>query len=305
MIKYGFNLAYWFNEHNLNMHQALDEISLTGWSGVELVRNQPEFFYDDIDYFNKLIKLHNLEVTSFYCEFSLIYENKKNSEIESLKRKCDFLKNIGCDILLIDGGIKDLKKNNNEYYKIATENINEVGYIAKELGLKTSWHQHWGSMFDTYDSFEFLMNNTNPKLIGFCPDTAQLLLSNMDPVNAIKRYSSRINYIHFKDIIPNNFIINRVDIVNNLKKTDRESDRGFENYEYFMDKFLDNGAYHINSKYKFTEVGRGIIDFENICKIIKEIDYDGWIVVDQDYTEWSLRDSLDVNLKNIKYFMGQ
>jgi|GEM_PF-3480909 len=304
MIKYGFDVAYWFNEHNLDIHQALDDISITGWDGVELVRNELEFFYNDIDYFNKLLKLHNLEVTSFYCEFSLIYENKKISEIESMKRKCDFLKNIGCDILLIDGGIKNPEKNTKDIYKIAIENINDIGYIAKELGLKTSWHQHWGSMFDTNDSFEFLMENTDPKVIGFCPDTAQLFLSSMDPLTVIKKYGKRINYIHFKDIIPNNFVINRLDIIKGLKKTARDSDKGFENYEYFKNRFLDSGAYHINSEFKFTEVGRGIIDFENICKTVKDIGYDGWIVVDQDYTEWSKRESLDVNLKNIKYFMG-
>ena len=304
MIKYGFNLNYWFREHNLDLHLALDEISLSGWNGLELVRDQLEFFYDSEEYFSNLIKLHNLEVTSYYCEFSLIYKDKKSTEIESMKRKCDFLKKLGCDLLLIDGGAKDFTKNTKEYYKIAVDSINEVGFIAKELGFKTSWHQHWGSMFDTEDSFAFLMDNTDPRLIGFCPDTAQLLLSSIDPVKTIKKYIDRINYIHFKDITANNFIINRSDNINKLKKTARESDKGFENYEYFKDRFLDAGAYHINSAYKFTEVGRGMIDFENICKIIKENNYTGWIVVDQDYTEWSYKESLDVNLKNIKYFMS-
>ena len=214
---------------------------------------------------------------------------------------------MGCNILLIDGGIKDPMRNDKNYYDMAIKIINEIGNIAKDLGLKTSWHQHWGSMFDTEETLELLLDNTDLKTIGFCPDTAQLLISNIDPAKIIEKYKDRINYIHFKDVIPNNFLLNRENIVRKLEEVDEDEVKkgidGFPEYEYLISRFNDNGAYHINSKFKITEVGRGIIDFESICRIIKKIDYNGWIVVDQDYTEWPYRESLDVNLKNIKYFM--
>jgi len=120
----------------------------------------------------------------------------------------------------------------------------------------------------------------------------------------IEEYKDRINYIHFKDLLPSNFIINKKNVVDNLKRVARDSDRGFETFEYFADRFLDSGAYHTNSEYRFVEIGRGIIKFEEICKILKKRNYDGWIVVDQDYYEVSIRESLIVNLNNIKYFMS-
>ncbi|NQT67691.1 MAG: TIM barrel protein [Actinobacteria bacterium] len=306
MIKYSFNVNYWFfNDHmNLDMHEALDEISITGWQGVELSGEQLEVYYDDFDYFDKLIKLHNLEVSSYYTWLNLLNENFKYCDIEKAKRKCEFLSKLGCNILLLNGGDRDKLKSDKAHYKLAVKNINKIGQLAKSFGMKCTWHQHWGSMFETAEEFKFLMENTDPDLIGFCPDTAQLHISKIDPVAIIEEYKDRINYIHFKDLLPSNFIINRKNVVDNLKRVARDSDRGFEIFKYFADRFLDSGAYHTNSEYRFVEVGRGIIKFEEICKILKKRNYDGWIVVDQDYYEVSIRESLIVNLNNIKYFMS-
>lgn len=306
MIKYGFNVNFWFfnNYLNIDIHAALDEISLAGWQGVELSSDHLEVYYKDFDYFNKLINLHNLEVSSYYTWLNLLNENFKYCEIEKVKRKCEFLSKLGCKILLLNGGDRDKLKSDKIHYNLAVKNIDKIGQVANSFGMKCTWHQHWGTMFDTSEDFKFLMQNTDPDLIGFCPDTAQLYLSKIDPVKIIEEYKDRINYIHFKDLLPNNFIINRQNVTDNLEKVARDSDRGFiTTYEYHIDRFLDSGAYHINSEYRFVEVGRGIIKFEEICKILKKRNYDGWIIVDQDYKEVSIRESLDVNLKNIKYFM--
>lgn len=307
MIEYGFNLNFWFSKDSLSIdiNKALDEISLTGWDGVELLGDQLEIFYNDYEYFADLLKLHNLKISSYYSWLDTVNEDFKVFELDRIKRKCDFLKKLGCKILLIDGGARDPNKSNKKYYKIAVDLINEIGQISESFEMKCSWHMHWGSMFDSVEDFTYLMDNTDSSLIGFCPDTAQLFLSRMDPVKIIKKYSSRINYIHFKDIAPNNLllnILNNKDKASNIKQ--KISDGPFPKYKYLPDMYLDNGAYHINSKLKFTEVGRGIIDFGSICKEIREMNYIGWIVVDQDYTEWPFKESLDVNLKNIKYLMN-
>jgi len=251
------------------------------------------------------LRLHNLEITSYYSYLSLIYEERTIPETEKLKRKSDFLQKLNCQMILIDGGIKDPEKNSIDDYRLAVENVNNIGKVISEMGMKISWHQHWGSMFDTPETLYFLLDNTDPSIIGFCPDTAQLLISGIDPCKIFKKYKNRINYIHFKDVLPNNFLINRKDKVNNLNEIDNKNSDSFSRYIYTRDRFLDEGGYHINSKYKFTEVGRGIIDFENICSIINKNGYNGWIVVDQDYTEWPRMESLDVNLKNIKYFINR
>ena len=74
-----------------------------------------------------------------------------------------------------------------------------------------------------------------------------------------------------------------------------------EKYQYLEDRFLDDGCFHINSRHKITEIARGIIEFKPIVKLIKNINFNGWVVVDQDYTEYKTIESLDVNLKNLKY----
>ena len=36
--------------------------------------------------------------------------------------------------------------------------------------------------------------------IGFCPDTAHLVASGIDPVEAIERYGDRLQHVHLKDL---------------------------------------------------------------------------------------------------------
>jgi len=176
MIKYGFNINFWFSKDwlNIDIHKALDEISLTGWNGIELVREQLEIFYDDYKYFADLLNLHNLEVSSYYSWLNIIDNDSRVLDLDCVKRKCDFLKKLGCKILLIDGGTRDFNKSSSKDYELVVDFINEIGQIAKTFEMKCSWHVHRGSIFDRSEDFIYFMNNTDSGLIGLCPDTAQL-----------------------------------------------------------------------------------------------------------------------------------
>ena len=308
MIRFGYALTWnWVNDLGIDFHRALDEIVLTGWNGVEMNAGFLYYYLDHVEELKKLLKLHNLDLTTFYSHLSLTDEDDFKSELNTIKSKINLIKSFGADILLIDGGRKNPEGVSRKDYESAVEKIKRICELAHSNGLKPTWHIHWGTMFDREDIFEYLMKNTEKDSLYLCPDTAQLYISGMDPFKTIEEYQDRISYIHLKDIIENNFI-------NKYLKPDKEIEprnntlvplSSAGTYKYLEDRYLDNGAFHINSRYRITEIARGIIDFKPIVKLIKDMDYRGWIVVDQDYTGYRNMESLDVNLRNLKYLFGE
>jgi sugar phosphate isomerase/epimerase len=308
MIKYGYALTWnWVSDIGIDFHRALDEIALTGWNGVELNVGFLYYYLEHIDELEKLLKLHNLELTTFYSHLVLVDKEDFESDLNNVKSKINLIKKLGSDILLIDGGKKSRDGVNEKDYKLAVENIKKICAIAHSNSLKPTWHIHWGTIFDKEEIFEYLMENTINDRLYFCPDTAQLYISGMDPFKIIKKYKERISYIHFKDIEENSFI-NKY--LNPTEKIDPKNNTltplsSAGTYKYLKNSFLDDGGFHINSRYRFIEIARGLIDFKPIVKLIKDISYKGWIVVDQDYTGYRNTESLDVNLKNLKYLFEE
>ena len=127
--------------------------------------------------------------------------------------------------------------------------------VRKQLGLRTVFHHHCGGYVETPAEVAKLMELTDPSLLGLCLDMGHYAFGGGDPVEALKEYYNRIWHIHFKDLNP---------------RIDEEAAKN--NYDYF--KSVEEGL--------FCELGEGNVDFKSIVGILKEKDYDRWIVVEQD-----------------------
>lgn len=308
MIKFGYSMTWhWVSFFGADFHKFLDEISLSGWDGIEMNNDFLNYYLDHVDKLKKILKLHNLELITFYSHLALTDKNSIEAEINLVKRKIDLIKNLGADILLLDGGKKDPEGNTEKDYRFALGNIKKICELANSSNVKPTWHLHWGTMFDKEKYLDYLMEKTEKEGLYFCPDTAQLTICGMDPLNVMKKYKNRISYIHFKDIVENNFI-------NRYLKVNEEIDpknntlvplSSAGEYKYLENRYLDNGAFHINSKYRIIEVARGQIDFKPMVRLIKDIGFNGWVTVDQDYTGYMSAESLDVNLRNLKYLFEE
>ena len=305
MIKFGYAFVWnWVNVFGIDFHKALDEIALTGWDGVEC-SGFLHYYIEHIDDLKKILKLHNLEMGAFNSFLTLNDKDSFSAELGTIKGVAKMIKEMKSDILVLDGGIKraDLTQSD---YKFSVENIKEICEVAHSNNIKPTWHLHWGTMWDSQENFEYLMENTKDSGLYFCPDTAQLYMIGMDPLETMEKYKERISHIHFKDAIENEFINRYLKPTSEIDPTNNAlvplSSAG--TYRYLEDRYLDNGAFHINSKHRVIEVARGVIDFKPIVKLIKDINFNGWIVVDQDYTGYMSMESLDVNRKNLMYLFS-
>lgn len=79
--------------------------------------------------------------------------------------------------------------------------IRAIATVARdEFGVRAVIHPHAGGYIEFQDEIDRLADDIPPDVAGICLDTGHSYYAGMDPLDAMRRYWDRIDYIHFKDI---------------------------------------------------------------------------------------------------------
>ncbi len=269
-MKIGFGTQLWLRDHHFeNFHRMLDEMALIGLDGFEIAY---PFLLQDYEHrtneLRRLLELHDLEMATYYTGITFYDEEQRLRGMDTVRRKCHFSAELGTQVICIDGGRKRpgiSEVELDDQIKLIADSANALGTYAKACGLTLAWHQHWGSIFEVKAPFYRFMELTDPSLVKFCPDMGQLALGDFNVIETIRTFAERIAYVHYKDI----------------------SFAGRPHGELWPGGPTvpsDNGAYSVDSRGRWIELGRGILDFPAITEILLGVGFDGWIVDDFDYT---------------------
>lgn len=158
--------------------------------------------------------------------------------------------------------------------------IRALAERASKYGVRSVIHPHAGGYIEFEDEINKLLEDIPYETAGLCLDTGHLYYSKMDPVEWLRKCAERLDYIHFKDI--------DLDIYNQVMG---------ERIHFF----------DACGKGVMCPIGQGVIDYDSIHKLLKEINYHGYITIEQERdprnSDTSLRDvkqSVDY-LKNVGY----
>jgi len=137
-------------------------------------------------------------------------------------------------------------------------------HVAREVklrtGLSTVFHHHCAGFVERPDEIARLLDMTDPDVLGLVFDTGHYAYgsTNNDPsvvIEGLDRFAERIWYMHFKDCHP--------------EVADSARGRGWDYFEA-----VRRGV--------FCELGQGCVDFPAVLNWLRQRDYDGWVVVEQD-----------------------
>jgi inosose dehydratase len=140
-------------------------------------------------------------------------------------------------------------------WSVVGASIRRVAGAARELGLRCVFHHHAGTYVETPAEIETLLNEVAAEELGLCLDTGHYYYGGGDPVDAVRRYRSRVEYLHFKDVSP--------------AALDEVRREGLG--------FLDGVRRGV-----FCQLGRGGVNFPALKRELEELHYRGWAVVEQD-----------------------
>ena len=171
-------------------------------------------------------------------------------------------------LLSLKTGIKNLLANGGAIQLITSPRLSEedwqrmmnhirgIADAAKKWNVRAVVHPHAGGYIEFADEIDKVMEDLPAEVVGLCLDTGHLRYSQMDPVEWLRKYADRLDYIHFKDI--NEKVYNEV--LN-------EHIRFFEG--------CGKGA--------MCPIGTGMLDYPAIYKLLtEEINYNGYITIEQE-----------------------
>lgn len=176
---------------------AIRDIANVGYQGVEVFDGNLAEFADKAEELLSVLSETNTELVSVYTGANFIYDEILDDELYKIEQAATLAKKFGASRIVLGGGAKRPDGPKADDFKKVGRGLDMAADIARKHGLESSYHPHLGTISETLDGFHQIMDSCS---IGFCPDTAHLTLSGIDPVAAIDRYGDRLKHIHFKDV---------------------------------------------------------------------------------------------------------
>ncbi len=201
MIRLGYHPATFAGEGFDKLVASLTTVCAEGWDGLEYSARVLEPWFDRPGEVRALLDGADLVFSGLYHTCGFRDDAEVADWLDRGERLAGFCTAVGCGLILIDGGAKD-GGGGEEQIRRAAEGADEMGRLCARHGLTCSWHQHWGTIFEYEQPFERLMALTDPDLVRFTPDTAQLSLGDFDVPATVRRHADRTVYVHFKDLGP-------------------------------------------------------------------------------------------------------
>ena len=284
-IKLGIAPIAWTNDDMPDLgaentfRQCVSEMALAGFSGCEVGNKYPK----DVKELKKQLDMRGLSIANQWFSSFILTQPMEKVE-RDFAAQCEFLRAMGAKIIGASEQSYSIQgtdipvfegkyvMNSKEWEKLAA-GLNKLGKIAQSYGISLTYHHHMGTVVQTAEETDRLMEMTDPGLFSLLYDTGHLAYCGEDVTEVLKKHVGRVKHVHLKDIRP--------DVVNKVR-AERLS-------------FLQGVRAGT-----FTVPGDGAIDFAPVFDILDRAGYKGWMIVEAEQDP-AAADPLEYALKARKY----
>ena len=255
----------WFpdDEQQTPWSRCLDEIAEAGYEWTEL--GPYGYLPTDLPTLKKELEARQLKVSGTFA-MEDIEDPEAWPELDrQVEGACQSLSSLGAQyLILIDGIYTDLKSGRSnisptldeDEWKRLIDKAHSIASLTRDsYNIRTVFHPHAETHVEYEDQIERFMADTDPEVIGICLDTGHHAYCGGEPVSFYRRHHKRIEYLHLKNIDP--------------EVRGRVQEQGIP--------FADAVAQDM-----FVEPARGEVDFLAFRDALREFDFGGFAVVEQD-----------------------
>jgi inosose dehydratase len=257
----------------------LAEMAAAGYEGTEL---GPPGYLGEGDELRARLERHGLALTGGWCPVRFSEPEQLADDLASLSRTLDLFDAAGASDarpVLGDGGSDERRANpgrgepelGDAGWSRWAEGVRRAADTARARGYEPTLHPHTSTFVESPREIERAVELTD---VGLLVDTGHLLLGGSDPLEVLRRFGDRVNYVHVKDV--------RLDVVRQV--VDERADV-LEGWRRGM----------------FCELGAGDVDLPAFFDALRAAGYDGWVVVEQDRIprpDEELRESAEAQVRN-------
>lgn len=267
-VRLGIAPIGWTNDDlpelggDIPLERCLREARQAGYAGVEKGGKFP----NDPRLLRPVLAGHNLALVSGWFSGGLHESGNVEDEKGRIKAQLGLFLAMGCPVIVyaettgtvqgrLDTPVADRPTLRPDELRRYGEKLSRLADWLKAEGCPMTFHHHMGTVVETEADIDLLMEATDPASVGLLFDTGHLTFAGGDVPGTLRRHAARVNHVHAKNIRP--------EVLERLKR---------ERWSFL--KGVMEGV--------FTVPGDrgGCVDFREVARILKEVGYAGWIVVE-------------------------
>lgn len=169
------------------------------------------------------------------------------------------------------------------------EHYNKMGRICREEGMNYLYHNHFHEfhLMEGKQIIDWILENTDPDLVGFELDTFWAMRGGEDPVAVMKKLGQRLKLVHQKD----------------YSKTPGKPVNCLASIA--PDTVIDMAVFQsVYSPEDFTEIGTGIMDIQKIIDTARALGSVEYIVLEQDASTHPEMESIAISMDQFHRYQG-
>lgn len=236
----------------LDRDTVLGEMAELGLAATEL--GPPGYLPTDPATLRATLDRHGLGLVGGFLAVAL---HEPESSVGAVIEQAELLAAAGGDVLVLAAatgldGYDHRPPLNPAQWGTLVDTAARIRDAAVRLGVRTVLHPHVGTQVETAAEVRrFLADSDLP----LCVDTGHLLIGGTDPVELVRAHPHRVGHVHLKDV--------RADLAEQVRD-------GTISYT----EAVTSGIY--------VPLGDGDVDLAALLKLLRDNDYHGWYVLEQD-----------------------
>ena len=213
MILYGTNPIAWSNDDDrslgayITLDQCLDETTKIGFDGIEKGHKFPQ----EAAALKAVLEPRKLRYVSGWHSLNLLV-NSVEEEKKAMQPALDLLNAMGSKVIIVCETSNAIHGDNDKplserpvleearWEEFGT-GVEALAEFAAAQGIALVYHHHMGTVVQSEDEIDLLMQHTGPhtKLLL---DTGHCLFGGGDPERVAKKHMGRVGHIHAKNVRP-------------------------------------------------------------------------------------------------------
>lgn len=275
----------WFtaDAHQTPWSRFLDEVATAGYRWIEL--GPPGYLPTDATILQSELERRSLRVSGTFVMFPFEAEGAWERWGAEVERTCALLATLGSQyLLLIDdvytdlftGEALDKAELSDASWLRFLDTTSKIADVAQQHRLRPVFHPHAETHIEYEPQIERLLREGDSR-IGICLDVGHHSYRGGDPLTFIRRHHSRIWYLH-------------------LKSVDRAVRQQVEAEGIPFAKAVASGM--------FVEPSEGAVDFEALRDVLREVEFEGFGIVEQDMYPAPFEKPLPIAMRSHSYLQG-
>jgi inosose dehydratase len=263
-VRFGVAPIAWTNSDlpqlggDTSLQTCLEESRAAGYSGTETGVKFPM----DAKILGPMLAAHGLALVSGWFSGELL-SGSLDREKDRMAAQLATFQTLGAPVLVYaettgsvqarqDIGISKRPRLSEADFSGYGKKLTALAEWMADEAVPMTYHHHMGTVVESQRDVDLLMANTGPE-VGLLLDTGHLTYAGADVLETTRRHARRVNHVHCKDIRPE------------ILKRARQRDLSF------LDAILEG---------VFTVPGDGLIDYYAFARLLADIGYSGWAVVE-------------------------